>query len=232
MLPIYVSYDSGMDQLERRAITDGMIGTMRAFESKHNVMMYGVDRWSEHALGSADWCVMSCRSVYRVEGKRTQQDALHLIDLLFNNTRNDPKPHINVLFTSHDLTMRDENGDWVDYVLEMFDGQNYVCSLAQFRHIADDCDRKLAIQAIVAHGLGHAFGMTYGLRRSFRTAENGAACVNCGCAMQNSVLPVAWVRIAHELRHSERVFCSECISRAQENERKLENLTIREEIWN
>lgn len=231
MLPIYVSYDSGTDELERRAITDGMFDAMRAFESKHNIMVYGVDQWSEHTLGSADRCVASCKGI-RYDDKRTQLDAIHLIDLLFNNSRNDPKPHINVLFTSHDLTTRDENGDWMDYVLEVFGGHNFACSLARFRNIADDCDRKVAIQAITAHGLGYAFDMTYHLLgRNFDTDDSIRACVNCGCVMQSGKTPTTWTRIAYESRRNERVFCPECIDRARRNERRLEDLTIREEIW-
>ena len=213
-LPIYVSYDSGITEREEIAILSGLHEALTYLTYDGEIKVFGADPWSEGAYSSADWYVVSAKSVYRVQTGHTQLDADSLLDLMANEPWQKSEPHIDVMFVSQDLTARD-GSEWLNFVFGLACGRITVQSVARFRDIPVETDRYLAIKSIVQHELGHIFGMVADLNRSNTKDILGPHCTNRGCTMQQALSVPEWVQNARDAYQMGRVYCPQCLKDAR-----------------
>lgn len=213
-LPIYVSYDSGITELEQMAILSGLHEALVYLGYPSEVKVFGAEPWSKGDYSSADWYVLKTRSVHQSQIGHSQLDADHLVDLLASEPWQEADPHIDVMFVSQDLTARDE-GKYLNFVFGIASGRITVQSVARFREIPNDFDRVLAIKAVVQHELGHIFGMAANPCRNHTEYVLGQHCTNPGCIMQQALSVTGWVQHAYDALQMGRVYCPECLEDAR-----------------
>lgn len=208
-LPINVMFDSGVDRFEEKAIIEGLVGAVFYFPSL-SLRLYGSKVWAKGDYGCADWYIGMARKMLR--HGHMQYDAGSLLELL----RNEPwqsEPHIDVFFTSKDLTM-EYGGEYLNFCFGVASGRATIQSVARFRGLPD-ADRKLAIEAVVRHELGHIFGLAADLRRPHTVDNLGAHCTNPGCIMRQALTVDEWVRNARESARMGMIYCPECMKDAK-----------------
>lgn len=204
MLPIYLVYDSKVNEFEVRCIMEALTA-FKKLRPRQIVRAFGSQPWSTGNYSSADWYVRFARRIYREELGRTQLDAGSILTLLENEPWQEQNPHIDLFFTSYDLNMRGMN-----FCFGMTRGRNTVLSVYRFRKLCED-DREIAIKTLVWHELGHIFGLASDLSRSNTRDCCGPHCTNDGCAMCQGVSVKEWVMHAREVKKYGMIYCSQCM---------------------
>lgn len=207
MLPVYVMYDSGVDLFERDCITDALQEFVETFPQR-KVVIYGTRAWSTGDYSSADWYVRNAKRVIRKGWDWVQYDAQSLLELMMKEPWQKANPHIDVLFTSHDLTGT-SRGTVLNFCFGMTLGRFTVQCVFRFRDLPAT-DRRLAIKAVVWHELGHVFGCAANPHRSNTEYKLGRHCTNPGCIMRQGVNLNEWVRHARDAYRLGRIYCPQC----------------------
>lgn len=208
MLPIHLMYDSGIQPMEEMAILDGLHEVLEIFP-KREAINYGAKPWIKGEFSSADWYVDHASKFYRPNGD-VQLDADDLIDLMRFEPWQEKQAHIDMMFTSLDLTTLGGDG-YLDYVFGAADGRFTVQSVARFRDIPLEHDRILAIKNVVQHELGHIFGMANDLHRENTVEDFGPHCTNFGCVMRQAITVSEWVQNARDSYQMGIVYCKQCL---------------------
>lgn len=207
MLPIYVSYDSKITDFEQKAIIEGLKEISSVFPGRE-VVVFGSMAWSEGDYSSADWYVARAKKVMH-RGRGLQLDAASLLGLMTNEPWQRTKAHIDVFFTSYDLT-----APGLNFCFGMTSGRLTVQSVARYR-VLPAADRYLAIKSVVQHELGHVYGLAGDLRRPNTEQNLGPHCTNYGCIMRQSLTLELWVQHAREARAMGRIYCPSCLADAR-----------------
>lgn len=222
MLPICVSYDSGVDFFEEAAIRSGLFEALECLRYQNSVRIIGSDPWHQGKCSSADWYIGGAKTIYRDQIGQ-QIDADDLIRMLMCSPWQINEPHIDILFTSHDLTVR-RDGDWLNFVFGASLGRVTVQSVARFRDIPNGDDRRLAIKTLMQHELGHIFGMAANPNRSNVRDSIGPHCTNYGCVMRQALTVPAWVENAREAYQMGTIYCPQC-------RKDMADWMTKQEIW-
>lgn len=201
MLPIYVMYDSGLDVFERYCIEDAMREFASEFPQR-KVVIYGAQAWSSGDYSSADWYIQKAAKILR-PNRNMQLNANSLLDLLIKEPWQ-KNPHIDVLFTSRDLS-----APGLNFCFGMAIGRYTVQSVFRYRRLHAE-DRRLAIKAVVWHELGHALGCAANLHRSNTEDRLGPHCTNYGCVMRQGMDLGEWMKHAREMKSLGRIYCPQC----------------------
>ena len=208
MLPIFICYDTGLDMFEIKSIAEALKDIMRLFPERH-VENFGSAAWSAGDYSSADWYVSHTRHVLR-QGAIMQLDARSMLGLLYSEPWQKTNPHIDLLFTSRDLTA---NG--LNFCFGMASGRVSVQSVFRYRGLCDT-DRRLAIKAVVHHELGHILGCAkYG--RIHTKMSLGSHCTNHGCIMRQGLCLSDWVQHARDAERAGWIYCPECLAEARQS---------------
>ena len=216
MLPIYVMHDTGLTVLESTAVSSGIQSALACLGQgghRRRVEDFGAKAWAKGEFSSADWYVSQAKHLRRSNGI-VQLDADDLIGLMANEPWQDAEPHIDVMFTSYDLTVMDD-GRYLNFVFGLADGRFTVQSVARFRSIPDEFDRVLAIKAVVQHELGHIFGMASDLHRSNIEYSLGPHCTNRGCVMRQALNVPDWAQNARDSYQMGMIYCPQCLEDAK-----------------
>lgn len=207
MLPIYVMWDSGLTPDEQRAIVNGLKEFNDLFPERE-IYVFGSDRWTEaEEFSSADWYLSKAKRVTR-KGKPAQLDALSLILKMMDEPYQKTNVHIDVMFTSKDLTAK-LNSSWLNFCFGLTSGRYTVQSVARFRGLPT-YDKTLAIKAILWHELGHVLGAA-GNRKMFVENNLGLHCTKHGCIMRQGLSVPEFVKHAKEARKQGRIYCPLCL---------------------
>ena len=211
MLPIYVAYDSGIDNLEARAITEALVEFRKLFPERE-IVNYGSRIWSEGDYSSADWYVEKAERMlnYTEDGLQIQIDARSLMALLANEPWQEDDPHIDVLLTSMDLTANDLN-----FCFGMANGRTTVQSVIRYRGLPV-ADRKLIIKALVYHELGHILGCTY-YGRANTENKLGPHCTDRNCVMRQGMTVRESLENAKAATRFRRIYCPLCLACARKS---------------
>ena len=207
MLPIYVCYDSGLDAFEVQCIKDALVELKILFPNRV-IKDFGSRSWSVGDYSSADWYVNKAKKVLR-SSAISQLDAGSLIDLMQSEPWQRNDPHIDVLFTSKDLTITNLN-----FCFGLARGRITVQSVFRYRRLSN-ADRELAIKAVVHHELGHIFGCAIDLARANTEMNLGEHCTNYGCIMRQGLSVEEWVKHAKEAKYLKRIYCPQCLADAR-----------------
>ena len=214
MLPIYITYDSGLSEFERQAVVDAFTELDRIFPERRFVC-YGDEPWDEGFLHcSADWCVEHVRTV-SVNGT-TQLDAGSVCAMLDGELWQRNHPHISVMIVSHDLTAMTLNG-YLNFCFGFARGAATVLSVARYRDLSDS-DRYLAIKTVIWHEVGHIFGMASNPARRNTEYRLGMHCTSPGCVMRQSMSLTPLVHRARNIAKMGRIFCPLCLADARRNQ--------------
>ena len=204
MLPIYVCWDSGIDEIEEEAI----LAALQCFEGP-NITVFGSKAWAKGDYSSADWYIQHTEKVQGNLGG-IQLNADHLFDLIVSEPWQMANPHIDIMIVSKDMTAF-EKGQQLNYVFGIADGPITVQSVARFRECSDE-DRTLAVKTIVWHELGHIFGAAADLNRNHTEYNLGPHCTNYGCVMKQGDNVPKWIKNAREADKLGRIYCPECLA--------------------
>lgn len=212
MLPIYVMYDSGLDELERDAISDA-IQKIKVMVTGLEIRNYGSAAWSTGAYSSADWYIQHAEIVHGNYGGM-QLNADSLIDLVAGEPWRVNDPHIDIIVTSYDITALDD-GKQLNFVLGLADFGKGVSIQSVFRFRGcSDLERFLAIETLIWHELGHILGMAADPRRPHTEEKLGRHCTNYGCVMRQGMSVPEWIEHARDAWQAGQIYCPECISDA------------------
>ena len=204
MLPIYLTYDIGVDEFKIRAIMMALI-EFKKLRPKQKITVHGSKPWSTGDYSSADWYIKSAKRIFREDLGRVQLDADSILTLLENEPWQEQQSHIDLFFTSYDLSLRG-----INFCFGIARGRNTVQSVYRFRRLCAD-DREIAIKTLVWHELGHIFGLASDLSRSNTRDCCGPHCTNEGCAMCQGVSVKEWVMHAREVKKYGMIYCSQCM---------------------
>lgn len=201
-LPIYVLADSGIDLVEENAIMDGFYNSVKCFPAPRKISYYGARTLPSGV--NADWYVNNApRNINK------QIDSSKLLELLLNDPWQRMEPHITVLFTSSDLCPPGFN-----FVFGQAWDKATVQSVYRYRGL-NNTDRTLLIQAVIAHELGHIFGLAGDLKRPHTIERFGPHCTNRGCIMRQQLSLEQNLSNVHESAAMGMLYCPECMQDAQ-----------------
>lgn len=209
MLPINVMYDSGITRTEEAAIIAGLDEVKRLLGGLEYTN-FGSRSWGEGDFSSADWYVQHAHVVPRLD--RFQLDAGSLLYLLQVEPWQEHE-HIDVMFTSHDLAIMDEDDHYLNFVFGVAHDRYTVQSVARYRELPE-FERYLAIKMVVQHELGHIFSMAADLSRLNTEDSLGPHCTNFGCVMRQGLSVPEWVQHALESHATGMVYCPQCLADA------------------
>ena len=204
MLPIYLTFDSGLDDYERHCLKDAMVAFKELFPERA-VYTYGDKAWATGDYSCADWYIRFAKKIFTPGYAGIQLDADDLLRLIENEPWQKKNPHIDVFFTSYDL-----NVEGMNFCFGLARGRNTVQSVYRFKKL-DSTERKLALQTLVWHELGHIFGMASDSRRSHTKELLGRHCTNLGCSMCQGVTVDEWVSNAKMVKYSGKIYCPQCM---------------------
>lgn len=205
MLPIYVMYDSALDEIERTAIHEGLLEFQRVFPARV-IINFGSEPWANGSYSSADWYLQHAE---RMSNQQIIADSL--IRLMRNEPFQEETPHIDVMFTSVDLNT---NSFHLNFCFGLTNGRFTAQSVFRYRNLPKN-DRVLAIKTVLQHELGHVFGMAFDPRRTNTEEKLGNHCTNFGCIMRQGMNTTEWVNHAREARKMGRLYCPQCLADAR-----------------
>lgn len=211
MKKIFISWDNDITESEADAIICG-VNQMSVICRERKFVVYGANSWSSGSYSSGQWYVDHAQRT--VTG---QVDGDSLVDLLQSEPWQVTEPHIDVFFTSEDLTARDR-GRYLNYCFGLADvvAGISVQSVARFRHLSVH-ERKLCIERVFRHEIGHLLGMASSGRAN--TEENlGSHCLNLGCTMRQGLNINQWLRHSLEENRYCSKFCPQCLTELHRNE--------------
>ncbi|MBR3116177.1 hypothetical protein IKF30_03035 [Candidatus Saccharibacteria bacterium] len=191
MRTIHVMFDSGLTSLERESIRDGLIDFKERFPNK-DIVNYRSRQWSTgSSYCSADWFIRQARLKQAISGSGLNVEVL--LDLMREDPGQKAYPHIDVLFTSCDLTRRG-----LKTCYGATSDRFTVQSLYRYRYLRLD-DRIALIKWTLWHELGHMLGLS-----------NNIHCANRGCAMHQGKDFDETIRFAREMTRTNRIYCPDC----------------------
>lgn len=212
MLGVNVMYDSGVREDEAYAIISAIQEAERIFPERE-FKNYGSRAWSQGDYGSADWYLTHSHLVVRTD-RNTQVDAGFVVLQMKKEPWQMMSPHIDIMFTSRDLTVGNNNGDYLNFCFGYALGRFTVQSVARFRHL-NEFEKNLAIRMLFHHELGHILGMCGSSARSNTEESYGRHCTNYGCAMRQGLSVSEWVEHAMESWRAGMIYCPQCLADAQ-----------------
>ncbi|MBR2998337.1 hypothetical protein IKF34_00960 [Candidatus Saccharibacteria bacterium] len=203
MLPIYVTYDSGLNIFEQVAVNESMQEFKRLFPNRQ-IVNYGSRAWSTGDYSSADWYIANARRIKT--GEYEQLDAYSLNRLMFIEPWQESNPHIDILVTSKDLSI-----EGLNFCFGLTNGRTTVQSVFRYRDLIP-YERKAVIKTLIWHELGHVLGAALDLNRSNTENKLGAHCTNHGCVMRQGMDKKEFVLNAIEADAANRIYCPQCMA--------------------
>ena len=191
-LPIYAFCDAEVTFFERDCVEEALIEFYDAFPGR-KMVFNGARQWGSNQYSSPNWYLWETRN--RQNGRRTQIDA----DVLLNLMRNDPRgPHIDVFFTSYDLTSLGK-----EFCFGVSSKLTTVQSVARYRHLGFR-DTRAIIKTMTWHGLGHIFDLS---------SSDMMHCSNQGCSMRYATSLDELIVQSREVENMHRMYCPECMEK-------------------
>ena len=208
MLPIYVMHDSGLDEFEVNVIKSGL-AELKETLPERQIYNYGAETWCEGAYSSADWYISKGKSVMRPDHP-AQLDARSVLLLTMREPWQIAEKHIDIIFTSQDLTTKYEDG-YLNFCFGLTMGRYTIQSVARFRDLPLR-DRCLVIKSLMWHELGHVLGAAGNLLRDNTVDKLGSHCINYGCVMQQGMTVQEMVQNARQAERRGRIYCPDCMA--------------------
>ena len=202
-MPIYICYDSGLDFFEQAAVNDAARELKRILPDRE-IINFGSRAWSEGEYSSADWYVRNARRLSF--GVNEQLDAHHITNLLMEEPWQKDDPHIDVLVTAKDLSVKGFN-----FCFGATVGRFTVNSVRRYRSLRYD-DRRLVIKSLIWHELGHVLGAAGDQGRVNTECKIGQHCLNRGCVMRQGMNLSEAVRIARDAAAAHQIYCPQCLA--------------------
>lgn len=200
MLPIILSFDSGLRYFERLAVREA-VAEFRELFPEREIQDFGSSVWSNDEYSCADWYIEHAQNA-----NDDQLEAKSVISLMKENPHQSSYPHIEMLITSRDLTTW-----YLDFCFGLTVERYTVQSVYRHRELKHGADNQFAIKAMIWHELGHLLGAASDTNRSNTEDEVGVHCTNFGCIMQNSMTSVEMVRHAKDAMWKKSIYCPQCI---------------------
>ncbi len=198
-MPICIMYDSGVDALERTAISSAVNSFVTLSDRK--VYDLGVNALPGSDCVSVNCLLNSSMKVVGLDGI-PRLDTNSLFALLANT--NYDKPAILVFFTSMALRCENKRRSYFGTTI----GRIVIQSVEPYRN-HPNLERESVIRAAVQHELGRVFGAALDLRRS-HTYGFGPYCANPNCIMGRFSSTDSLVKIANRTPERRTFFCAEC----------------------
>ena len=203
MLPIYVSYDSGVDRVEIDAI-DEAIEEVKSLFPRRRIIDYQSATWRAGDFSSANWYIKEAKKRDKSYVPGSPINAFWLLNLVSQEPFQKVNEHIDVLFTSEDLTAPEQS------ICHGLGSDRYtVQSVYRYRNLPVE-DRRLMIKYTFYHEIGHVLGCARNLNRSNTEDRYGHHCTRYGCVMRQGLTPGARLQIAKEASKMGRIFCPQC----------------------
>ena len=136
MLPIYVAYDSGLNQFEQTCVREAMKDFQSAFPDI-KVIVFGSEPWSEGDYSSADWYVKKANKILQPHSK-IKIDADSIINMMMFEPWQRTNPHIDILVTQYDIAAERAN----DVSFRVTRGRIIVQSVYRYRRLKTPTQRK------------------------------------------------------------------------------------------
>lgn len=208
ILPIYVSYDSHLLTTEKRAIITAANEFNELFRDRR-IYIFGSGPWSDNVeYSSGDWYVDKAKKILR-KNSLIQLDANSLIRLLAQEPWQKEEKHIDMFFTSYDLTAW-SGGMRLNFCFGLTSGRLTVLSVRRFRELQFR-DRVLAIKALFWHELGHILGAARDLNREATEDNLGPHCTSFGCIMRQGLSLEEWMSHAKQAERRSSFYCPSCM---------------------
>ena len=206
--PIYLIYDSGITESERKIATETVREAARIYGHR-NCFIAGTRPILGTRRVSIDAIVDEAESGID-KGYGVQKDVYDLWESIETCKMMREAPFICVFITSRDITVQDLN-----FCFGYTRGTITVNSVARFRCLRKE-DEALMIWGIIMHELGHVFGLATGGRA--HTEENlGPHCTNYGCTMNQGLTLQKMYTVFRKAAEMRRCYCPECANQLMQN---------------
>ncbi|MBR3236596.1 hypothetical protein IKF92_02875 [Candidatus Saccharibacteria bacterium] len=205
--PVLVMYDSGVDQLEQKAIEKAMEEIMDYFPGRGFVLS-GLEVWDD-----GGFCARTDQILSDAEHIATDRGSIvvgnSLLGVISHSKWYKRNHYIVILIVSEKFAD-------TDIAPSLRWGSICVQSVADFRDFPRK-ERILAIKGLFQHELGHILGLAQNLDRPKTEYREGIHCTHLGCIMQYFGSIEELVEISRESEHTGR-YCALCAREARESE--------------
>jgi len=204
--PIFVAYDSKIQQHDIRAILDGIAAILQIALVAGHIEVKNFGSWNNgnQPYENIGWYV---QRGYNPRVRRNQIDAGAVLTECLNEPWQKTIPHYDVMVLSHDLYTEDNN-----FVFGI--GQRGLGTIiSPFRYRCGDVAVEYELlKTAVIHELGHVFGLVDNSRKDL-DYRLGSHCKN-RCTMRQGMNVDEWAEITND-RIKYETFCPRCINDLQ-----------------
>ena len=216
-IPIYLTLDNSVSELEHRAVLDGINETVQAAGVAGEVEVKDFGYWDQGPgdYESAEWYVAKAMKHGFDKGYGTQIDASRLLNLLNTEPWQSMKMHKDIFVTGRDLYCAGLN-----FIIGMArPGFGTVISPVRFRGLNKKAGYE-CVKTETMHEFGHVFWAATGRDGiDILTGRGGSNamlysdhCACNDCTMRQGVsVPDAWVVAAQDRLDRGKGFCPTCV---------------------
>ncbi|MBR3138331.1 hypothetical protein IKG41_03275 [Candidatus Saccharibacteria bacterium] len=210
--PICMMYE-GIKDNEKRIIIDTLVKASKIYDRK--LMNLGrKPRLNSHEENiDTDMIIARSKRVVQLGAYGPRYDAEDIWYQISNSEKMKRNPFLAVFFTTKDITVK-MGGRYLNFCYGYTAGNVVIISLTRIRGLEEPY-KKLMIEGLIMHEIGHAFGLCLGGRSN--TENNfGIHCTNPGCVMNQGLSEKELIYIFKEaFKDYHRCYCPQCMEQAK-----------------
>lgn len=211
--PIFLMYDNGVDQLERKAADEAVKKAAKIFQNRPAFTLGNLVKVDGYEIPIDSLVQNSPILRQTAYGNQIDVDGVH--SAVFNSKLHKNSPFIGVVLTSKDLTAK-FGRNYLNFCFGYTFGDVTIQSVARFRDMSDK-NRETMIEGVILHELGHVFNLAGDRSRSHTEYNLGMHCTNLGCVMNQGLTREAMLEHFRMAKKMGRIYCPQCMLEASSN---------------
>jgi predicted Zn-dependent protease len=213
LVPIYFMHTSNVPKREVTSAFLGVQDALTASGQTRQLINFGSQKYGAGDYSSPDWYVEKAirnQELCRNAGYGLQVDARE-VNKLFASEPYQNKPHWEVLVINDDLSVKNRQSGYLNYVFGLTD-ISFPSSVQSVARLIKDVKegelRDLMIRRLLRHEVGHMFRLPLWNRGNVEE-KLGLHCTNV-CTMRQGMSIQEWAQETIEERNKGVHFCADC----------------------